>query len=272
MSLGVVKVLLEHRCGVYDMNDYSTPLYIAMFRKRYAIMNELSRIPGYMNIQSIDGQTVLFAASRLQEPRMVEFALSLGCDPTIADAKGAIPLMLAEDAETLRLLVEAAPATMHRRDNRGRTVLMELCWKESAEQCMTELFECSERYGAVIDVNAKTNKGETALSVAMCAENIVAVKLLLEKGADVMGCGYGGTTALMKPFLGAQECLEVFDAEVDDEPENEQEVDAINSYCLKMILNEVMLRSNPVTRWAVRRERGGEGGEPPAKRRRMESR
>jgi hypothetical protein len=37
--------------------------------------------------------------------------------------------------------------------------------------------------------------------MAMMDFNSDAVKLLLEKGAEVLGSGYEGTTVLMKPFL-----------------------------------------------------------------------
>jgi hypothetical protein len=95
----------------------------------------------------------------------------------------------------------------------------------------------------------------------------MAVELLLEKGVEVMGCGFEGTTVLMKPFLAEEVVISDY-GEIFRYPRSQTKAvaDAYASDCLRLVLNAVLQRggdANAVT------DADEAGEEPAAKRRKM---
>jgi hypothetical protein len=130
--------------------------------------------------------------------------LDAGADPRIATNAGIVPLAFSQVPEAVKMLVDAASDTVNHTCNKGRRALAYLTRLDLLE----ELFASSTRHNIQIDVNHADINGDTALHMAMLSwSGPEAVKLLLEKGADVFGVGYGGTTVLMKPFLHVDEAV-----------------------------------------------------------------
>jgi ankyrin repeat protein len=260
--LEVVHALAERGVAVHDVTEDETPLSIVVKERSLEFLPALLvRDRGYINVRSGNGRTVLFDVARAGRTDMARIVLDLGCDPRVADADGLIALMSPLRVEMMRVLVDAAPDTVHHRDQQGRTVLMCYCGAAALLPCVAALLAGGEGRDPV-DADVKSLSGDSAVQAAMAGANAGAVELLLERGVDVMGCGYGGTTALMKPFMGEERVAAFGDVFAEDEMSME-ELDARTSYCLELVINQVV-------QCAMREERvRGEAEEPPAKRRKV---
>jgi hypothetical protein len=162
------------------------------------------------------------------------------------------------------------------KDHQGRTATAYLSSSESQYRGLKELFRCSEELGLDAGVNNEDINGDTALHFAMLWSTRRAVKLLLEKGADVLGVGYEGTTVLMKPFLSKDVLESTYDgipAEgfcgTDEEEGLESYrpvayADADASVCLQFLLDAVLLHGMNASAEAAAID-----GEPAAKRQRL---
>jgi ankyrin repeat protein len=236
--------------------------------------------PPIVNLQHrVDGRTALFHAVRLCLPQQINILLNAGADPRIADNQGQIPLMVAAGVQDVAFslmepLVRAAPDTVNHRDERGRTVLSYLSGKHGTTGAISALFDCAGELNVDIDINAKQIDGDTALHYAMLAGCPDTVRLLLDKGAEVLGGGRGDTTVIMKPFWDRNEVSSDFDGIVGpySAAEHPSETDAQIDACLRMVLSMLQLRSNTVNRWAVWRNArsGAREEESAAKRRKIE--
>jgi ankyrin repeat protein len=152
----------------------------------------------------------------------------------------------------------------------------------TSKATLDELFASSARYNIQIDVDHADVKGDTALHMAMLSSSgPEAVKLLLEKGADVFSVGYGGMTVLMKPFLTDDVDVierEYADLDLPDDSQGSTIADSTISDCLKAMLDhvvalEVGVESAPVRSTAKRGNHAAEiegdlGNEQAAKRQR----
>jgi ankyrin repeat protein len=97
------------------------------------------------------------------------------------------------------VLTEAAPETLSHEDNRGQTAFHRLSVSEHNLDGLKELCRHVQSVDYQSVLNDSDVDGDTALHVAMTYANLAAVKLLLESGAEVLGSGHQGYTALMKP-------------------------------------------------------------------------
>jgi hypothetical protein len=216
--------------------------------------------------------TVLHMAVRERDPDTVKLLLDAGADPEVPSCDGDIPLSDAADAETVKMLVAAAPKTVHFRLAFDRTILMHLSCKMYANEVIEQLFASNSEYHVPIDVNDRDQYGDTALQLAMTAQNAEAVSILLLKGAEVMGSGWHDTTALMKPFLDYDNVRKYFaDAITSFYPHSPEELDLKTQRCLELVLSQLHRKLTFPTMWTprtstVKRRDGGRG--PPAKRRR----
>jgi ankyrin repeat protein len=157
----------------------------------------LAARPGYINKQDSYGCTALHYASH---PETVQLLLELSAGPALEDnAENPAPVCSATRVRELK----AAQDLIGMKDIEGRTALMHFSCPQSMYQydAMKELFRYCEEHGLDTGVNNKDNNGDIALHLAVLANNLSLVELLLEKGAEVMGSGLEGTTVLMKPFL-----------------------------------------------------------------------
>jgi hypothetical protein len=171
-------------------------------------------------------------------------------------------LMLASDGETAAALIDAAPDTMNHRDRWGRSVL------HYSSACRFKFGALEKLYvksGDQIDINNRDPNGDTALHMAMMDFNVIAVKLLLDIGADVLSSGYKGSTVLMKPFFGDDviSCV-YFGMDVrynDSERENDSKSDdGLICMCLHTIIHAILRGEGGVA------AADGGDGQPAAKR------
>jgi serine/threonine-protein phosphatase 6 regulatory ankyrin repeat subunit B len=197
----LVALLLERGAdATASRNDGCSSLLLAAMKGRMKIMKLLlaADAPADVNQQNNKGHTALFIAVSKDFPKAVQLLLDYGADPCIVDNTGSIPLMRCTSPEAVKMLVDAAPELVNHTCNRGRRALAYL----TPFDICKELFASCARHNIKIDVNHADVNGDTALHMAMLGHaDQSAVQLLLEKGADVFGVGYGGTTVLMKPFL-----------------------------------------------------------------------
>jgi ankyrin repeat protein len=157
-----------------------------------------ARPPGYINKRGFSGGSALHFT---KDPEAVRLLLELGIDPRIVDNEGKTSIMSSFEAACVRLLLDAAPDLVGARDLEGRTAVMHLSCSGMHYKALEELFRYCEERGVDAGVNIKDLNGDTALHIAMIGGCLPAVELLLEKGAEVLNSGCGGTTALMKPLL-----------------------------------------------------------------------
>jgi hypothetical protein len=144
-------------------------------------------------------------------------------------------------ATAVGLLVDAAPAMVNHVDGRGRRALAYL----ARHATLAALLSSSAEYSIPVDVNHADVNGDTALHMAMLrGAGPRAVKLLLEKGADVFSVGYGGTTVLMKPFLTVDQGV-IAAKYADCEPydgRSRELADTATSDCLEAVLDRALSR------------------------------
>jgi ankyrin repeat protein len=145
---------------------------------------------------------LMMAVKKNNNLPMVKLLLDAGASPRAVDGNGSIPLMLCKSPDAVKMLVDAAPDVVCHTDNKRRSVLSYMKSVPMAKQ----LFSSCVQHNIRVDVNHTDRNQDTALHIAMLKRRgPLVVKLLLKKGSDVFGVGYGGTTVLMKPFLTVDE-------------------------------------------------------------------
>jgi hypothetical protein len=102
-------------------------------------------------------------------------------------------------------------------------------------EALEELFRCCEVFDLDAEVNNKDINGDTALHMAMVGSCPKLVKLLLEKGAEVLGSGYADATVLIKPFMVV--------STVNGDSRTSDEKDEDISKCVKEVLEAVLQRA-----------------------------
>jgi ankyrin repeat protein len=207
----------------------------------------------YINKQGFLGCTALIASRNAE---MAQLLLEQGADPRIVDNDGRTALMMpVGSAARARLLLNAAPDLIHRRDSTGQgTVAYLSCFVHGCE-ALEELFRYCEEHDIDIGKNSKDNGGDTALHQAMYWENTQAVKLLLEKGVEILDQNNEGKTVLMNP-LKKEQCYSSGRYYQDDIKVNE---------CLRLVLDAVLQHGDA----GAAGMDAGVHDEPVAKRRRV---
>jgi ankyrin repeat protein len=172
--------------SVHDRDSYgNTPLHWAANWGFLEGVRLLLEYGADINAQNTDGETPLHRAlrgSRKEQAETLEFLLEHGADPNIADHGGSTPLFLAgwdnmeaERAEKMVRLLLTHGADPNVRDKRGDTPLHEM----RATRAMRALLE-----HGVQEIDARNNKGETPLLVAVRSAQAGTEKLLIAHGAD----------------------------------------------------------------------------------------
>jgi ankyrin repeat protein len=235
--------------------------------------------PAELNHQDDQGQTALLSAISTNHLPVARLLLDAGACPRIADINGMIPLMFCLSPESVRMLIDAAPDMVNHVCSKGRRALSFL----TSLDVLQELFASCARHNIRVDVNHADVNGDTTLHMAMLSwSEPETVKLLLEKGADVLGVGYGGTTVLMKPFLidEGDPTEEEFGIRVSDELYDDDDLaDSSISACFEVMIHHILSRGVAVASVSAHAvESGGDGGmevddgsagdEPAAKRQR----
>lgn len=127
--------------------------------------------------QSIDGCTLLHAASYLSNTNAVRALVTLGLDVDVTDCKGATPLQRARDSSTVQLLINLG-ADIHAVDQDGNTSLHLRCFGEPGrntdDECILFLMEMG------VDMFHKNSKGLLAIHCASMQGRLSAVKALID--------------------------------------------------------------------------------------------
>ncbi|MHC4201279.1 MAG: ankyrin repeat domain-containing protein [Planctomycetota bacterium] len=153
-----------------------------------------------LKARSADGGTPLLAAALLERKGVVEFLIEAGADPKARDNSGWTALHLAalgpppgdgnENVELAKLLIERG-LDVNARDIWGGTPL------HQAADARPEMVKLLLAHGAEIDATSvHSSGGDAPLHKAALYGSLEAVRLLVEKGADVGLKDSDGNTAL----------------------------------------------------------------------------
>jgi ankyrin repeat protein len=248
LSAEMTVLLLERGADASASDEYGcNSLMTAASEGRVDIMKLLLAADPTVDVnqQTDKGQTALSIAVMHFHLPAVELLLYSGGNPRIADNTGSLPLLFCRTPQLVMVLIDAAPDMVNHTCNKGRRALAYLTFLD----LLKELFASCARHDIQIDVNHADANGDTALHMAMLLRSgPEAVQLLLGKGADVFGVGYGDTTALMKPFLHVDEDVVAREydliqiADMSPEQEEEELADATISACLRTLLDHVLDR------------------------------
>ena len=210
----VVDLLLARGAQVNTKTDEGTALMEAVRRGHTEIMKTLIAAGADVNAVYRTGDLPLIMAAGQRsyktppvEPNaeVVQLLLSHGADPNAKGAWGVTPLMAANTAAKVKLLV-AKGAALDATDDEGKTALIKAASRGDVAVA-----------GALLDsganVNAKDKVGSSALLHSLSDENLahgeeratlparrleVARRLLLAKSIDVNAQNTDGETALMR--------------------------------------------------------------------------
>jgi ankyrin repeat protein len=270
-GLAMVMLLLERGADMTAVsNDGSNLLMVATSNGEVDVLQYLlaSDTPLDVNKQNDEGHTALFMAVAKNNLTAVKLLLAAGADPRTANGNGIIPLMRCTSQESVKMLVDAAPDLVNHTCNKGRRALAYLASRATLE----ELFASSARHNIHIDVNHADVNGDTALHMAMLRRTgCSVVQLLLEKGADTLGVGYGGTTVLTKQFAAVDR--DIILREYGIRVPAEELADSTITENLKVILDHVLSRDvadavKATSDCVVDKEDGSVGEKSAAKRQR----
>jgi hypothetical protein len=228
----------------------STPLMLAARRGDAEVLRVLLAAdpPVNVNQQDEDGFTALFHAVMSDHTMAVKMLLDAGANPRLTDYDDFSPLHYCESAETVALIIDAAPDLVNQSSDDGTKPVAHITDLPALE----ELFRSSVRHNIQVDVNYRNTWGSTALHSRMfrmqkyeqvsmflddpMAEALSRVALLLEHGADVLAVDRCGVTVLMAP-------LDYIDPILYGEiltPSQCKDVDSMINKALKIILDHIL--------------------------------
>jgi ankyrin repeat protein len=237
-DIEILRLLLERfpNNDVEEYNDESLLLAATTANNLEAVRLIISmRAPGLVNLQDTWGCTTLFYAGK---PDMVQLLLDLGADPRVVDEDGFSPLVSYSEAGRVRVLLDAAPDVLERKDLKGRTPLMHMSCRRYKGEQLIELFQYCEEHNLDACVNSTDINGDTALHLAMASGYVPTVKLLLEKGAKVLCADSRSMTTLMKTLIDPAILSSMYGSLDMDLADIE---DTDRSKCLKALLDAVLL-------------------------------
>src|SRR6185312_10144968 len=152
------------------------------------------------------GKTALMDAARRGDEAGVQAALAAGDKLTDVDASGWTPLMYAASSYTNSFVSEMlkAGAQVNARSNRGETALMASAVTGTADE---------DLLAAGAEVNAVNDVGMTTLMLLVQRGDPDEIRILLKAGADVRRKDAAGRTAL--DYLNAANCGQPIVHEID---------------------------------------------------------
>ncbi|MDF3048069.1 MAG: hypothetical protein K0R73_1187, partial [Candidatus Midichloriaceae bacterium] len=192
----IVELLLANKANIEAVaNNGGTPLMFAAHNGHKEIVELLLANKANIEAKDKEGNTSLHYAVSNGHEEIVELLLEKDADIKIENMKGFVALDLAfrylgSNIETIKLLCEQDPNAI------GKDEKTPLMWAVMNEK--EELVDFLLKKGA--DVEAKDNKGNTALDLAFSSQNsnIKIITLLCEK--DPNAIGKDGNTALDLAF------------------------------------------------------------------------
>jgi ankyrin repeat protein len=201
-NLSMVELLLEYGFDVNEGTSENSPLTLAASRGRVDVMHALLNAGSPVDIdhQYLNEFAASHQAVIANSVSAVKLLFDHGANSRLLDIDDDVLLVQAQSREMARILIEAAPDTVNYRNCNGKTPIYNNFNNHVEEGTLQEIFDCSERLGVVVLVNIQDVDGDTPLHTAMMSANRFAVKLLLEKGAEVLVTGFEENTALTYVF------------------------------------------------------------------------
>jgi N-acyl-D-amino-acid deacylase len=164
--------------GVSAQTDTSAALVAAIQRGSTSDVERLLKTGANANAVDGEGVPVLMTATLFANADMLELLLARGADPNRAGPGGATALMWAvPDVEKMQRLI-AHGAAVNARSDTDRTALLVAASYPSTVNAIRVLLD----RGA--DLHAEDRGGSTALSLAIRSGSIDVVRFLAEKGLD----------------------------------------------------------------------------------------
>lgn len=144
-------------------------------------------------IQDKRGLTPLHLATKLKDPSILNFLLSLGARDNVKTKDGDTALELAifnGNLETAKTLIESGSSNVNSRDKYDRTPLHKAAAKFNNVAIVKSLLS----QGA--DCNLKNDDGESALKIAIVNDNLETAKILIQIVENIDSQDKWGNTAL----------------------------------------------------------------------------
>lgn len=207
---------IETKGDVNSVNKYGKTAIISAVENSKGSVELLINSGANINARDIYGNTPLLVAILKKDTATAALLLEKGANPNVKNNYGETPIMLAaknNDIVLVKLLV-AKGVSINSKDGKGNPVLIEAVNKNSPEfvryliengatvnvrdmwmnKEKTALMIAIENYASIetidlmvakgADLNAKDSDGNTPLMIAVERNNVPAVKLLVEKGAE----------------------------------------------------------------------------------------
>jgi ankyrin repeat protein len=181
-------------------------------------------------VSEADGVAPLTVAMDNRDIDCFNALLDAGADPAAVDENDAPLLCSVQDPEIAAVLLERDPASVHRRGARGHTPLMAQCCMGSEDDNLIEVVRMlldhgREGGGTPVDVNERGDAGETALALAARWRMRTMLRMLLDRGADVLAEDEEGLTVVAYAVSGYLPGRDLYDLDDDDHSYDDDDED-----------------------------------------------
>jgi len=141
------------------------------------------------DLVDINGDTALHYSSQFNQPRIAKLLLDAGASTDIQDKWHQTPLIIADDWEIVRLILEKNPNVNLASPHHGTPLHCAAGWGQlNMEQTLIA-------HGADPNIH-RQERGDTPLMNAIAYDHISCITPLLAAGADINACDNMGRTAL----------------------------------------------------------------------------
>lgn len=207
-SLEAAEILIKHQASLKSTNkDSYTPLHMATYKGSINVARLLIENKANVNQKTIDNETCLHLAAKYGHTDMAKLLLDNGANINVKDKNGATPLHLAaaspgannSNTGIIALLVKCG-CNINEPMEHGRGFRPIHCAIISGNnQLLAELIKCgADIHSPAVDPKAKkgSNKMHIPLHLAIEDNQLEAVSILLEHGADPMALNEKGESAI----------------------------------------------------------------------------
>uniref|UniRef100_A0A3Q2PDV5 Ankyrin repeat and SOCS box containing 2 n=1 Tax=Fundulus heteroclitus TaxID=8078 RepID=A0A3Q2PDV5_FUNHE len=187
-NMEICEMLLKAGAKLNLRNMYGiTPLFTAAQNGQLAALRFLIKHGADVNTQADDGATALYEAAKMGHEEAVQLLLSQNADANKPGKTGLLPLHIAAQRGSDAIVAMLIPATSKARVRRTGISPLHLAADRNRDDILEMLIE------AGFDVNAQLSpermrlyedRRSTALYFAVINNNMEAVRMLLDAGAD----------------------------------------------------------------------------------------
>ena len=216
----LLEKIVENSGSASDLRLGSELIYLACTRplfRAHEVVSSLLKLDLELNVRLADGRTALMAAAEKGNDEILETLLIHGADPCIADDSGFNALHLAcfNGHESILVLLrntsinwnKESTATIMKSHQRKKVTPLHIAAQSRDSRVLEDLL--SE--GLTLNIDARTDKGETPLSVAVWQSTPKNVSLLLSKEADTTVIdSYGYSAVHWAAKAGFEEVISEF--------------------------------------------------------------